>query len=525
MLSHGTLLSAGTRRAVSLAIAALLCGGASPAPQLDLLITGGELVDGTGASPVRADVGVRGDRIVFVGDAAAARVQVRRRIDAGGKLVTPGFIDPHTHSGGDLAAADAGRRSALNHVMQGVTTVFVGNDGGGAIQASPRRDTGANVARFVGFGPVRRAVIGDADRDPTAAELDRMRGLVAKAMCEGAFGFSAGLYYAPQSFAKTDEVVALAREAAIRDGVYETHLREEGSGGIGLAAAVDEAIAVGRRAGLPVHIAHIKALGVDVHGQAPSIAAKVEAARASGVRVTADQYPWAASGTRLTSALAPRWAMDGGRKALRGRLSDPRLAADMAENLRRRGGAGAVLITGGEHRGKRLDSLAAEWGIDPVAAAIRVIGENGDAPIASFNMAEADIHMFAVQPWVVASSDASGGHPRRFGSFAERWRRFVREKKLLTPAEFVHRASGLTATIFGLKDRGVIRKGAFADIAVIDPDRLAARATYEKPAELAVGADFVLVNGRLVVDGGRATGALPGRPLAKPRDPQWSCPE
>ena len=204
--------------------AGLLCSGAAPAP-LDVLIVGGELIDGTGASAVRADVGVKGDRIVFVGDAAAARVEAHRRIDASGKLVTPGFIDPHTHSGADLSATSARRRAALNHVMQGVTTVMIGNDGGGEIEAPEELDTGVNVARFVGFGAVRRAVIGDADRDPSGDELARMRGLVASAMCDGAVGFSAGLYYAPQSFAKTDEVAALAREAAVRSGVYDTHRR------------------------------------------------------------------------------------------------------------------------------------------------------------------------------------------------------------------------------------------------------------------------------------------------------------
>ncbi|MEA1013933.1 N-acyl-D-amino-acid deacylase family protein [Sphingosinicella sp. LY1275] len=510
---------------LSLTVAGLLCGAAAPPAPFDLLIVGGELIDGTGAGAVRADIGVKGDRIVFVGNAAVANVQADRRIDASGKLVTPGFIDPHTHSGGDLAAKDPGRRAALNHVMQGVTTVLVGNDGGGAIDPAPARDTGVNVARFVGFGPVRRAVIGDADRDPSPDELAQMRGLVATAMCEGAIGFSTGLYYAPQSFAKTGEVVALAREAALRGGIYDTHLREEGSGGIGLAASVDEAIAVGRGAGLPVHIAHIKALGADVHGQAPSIIAKIDAARASGLRVTADQYPWAASGTRLTSALVPGWAMDGGRDALRARLDDPKLAVGMEENLRRRGGAGAVLISGGKHKGKRLDALAAEWNVDPVAAAIRVIREDGNAPIASFNMAEADIHMFAAQSWVMASSDASSGHPRRYGSFAERWQRFVRDAKVVTPAAFVQRATMLTASTFGLEGRGVIREGNYADIAVIDPARFTARATYEKPTELATGADFVLVNGALVVADGQPTGALPGRHLAKPRDPSWSCPE
>ncbi|HEY0113105.1 MAG TPA: amidohydrolase family protein, partial [Allosphingosinicella sp.] len=428
-------------RRLLLLAAALLSGcvasGRASDP-FDLLIVGGEVLDGTGAPSRRADVGIAGDRIAFVGDAAAARVKAKRRIDASGRLVAPGFIDPHTHSAEDLGSEDRFRRAALNHLMQGVTTVFIGNDGGGdpgvgrQMAAFAAAGTGVNVGAFVGFGPIRRQVVGESDRAATSAEVAEMRTHVARGMCEGALGFSTGLYYAPQSFAKTDEVVALAREAAARGGLYESHLRDEGSDNIGLLAAVDEAIGIGRAAGLPVHIAHIKALGVDVHGQAPRVVELIEAARSTGLRMTADQYPWSASGTRLTSALVPRWAMDGGRNALQARFGDAavatRLREGMVDNLRRRGGAGAVLIIGGSHAGLRLDKVAASWSIDPISAAIRIMTEEGDAPIASFNMAEADIETFARQPWVVASSDAVDGHPRRFGSFAERWRKFVRSR-------------------------------------------------------------------------------------------------
>ena len=457
-----------------------------------------------------------------------------RVIDARGLTVAPGFIDPHTHSGDDLASEDPRRRLAANHLMQGVTTIFVGNDGGGdpdvgrALARFAALGTGPNVAAFVGFGPVRREVVGEADRRPNAAELAAMRRLVAKGMCEGAVGFSAGLFYVPQRFAETGEVVALASEAGARGGVYDTHLRDEGSDNIGLLPAVREAIEIGRKAGIPVHIAHVKALGADVHGQSRAIIAEVERARAAGVRVTADQYPWEASGTRISSALVPSWAMDGGRQALRARLADPaqrrRIEAGMRDKLRRRGGPASILITGGPKRGQTLEALAAKTGADPVQAAIAILETDGDAAIASFNMNPADVDALAVQPWVVTGSDASEGHPRRFGSFAEGWRRFVRDKRLMSAGEFVHRSSFRTAQIFGLEGRGAIRAGNFADVVILDPDKYRPNATYETPTELSEGVRTVLVNGRITVENGRPTGLLAGRAIAKPRSPRWTCP-
>ena len=531
----------GFPRALALRIAALMpaaglagsCASAGdPLPGVDLLIVGGSLIDGTGADPSRSDIGITGDKISFVGDAARAGLAARRTIDASGLIVAPGFIDPHTHSAEDLSAPEASRRAALNHLMQGVTTIFFGNDGGGDMKQFERLSAtpgiGVNAASFVGFGPVRREVMGDSARAPDPAELARMKAAVARGMCAGAFGFSTGLYYAPQSFAKTAEVSALAAEAGSRGGIYESHLRDEGSDNIGLEAAVDEALAIGRSARLPVHIAHIKALGVDVHGKAPDIIRKVDAARAAGLRVTADQYPWTASGTRISSALVPRWAMEGGRAELNKRLADPalqaRLRADMADNLRRRGGADTLLIIGGKHQGQRLDAVARAWKIDPLAAATRILLEEGDAPIASFNMISTDIEAFARQPWVVGSSDAVDGHPRKFGSFALRWQQFVRERKLLTPAAFVHRTSGLTASIFGVSGRGTLVRGNFADIAIFHPLRFAAKATYDNPTAVAEGVQTVIVNGQLAVEAGKPTGALAGKPLRKPRSSAWTCP-
>ena len=382
------------------AIAALTLGAAPP-PRADLLIRGGNIYPGGGA-PFTGDVAIGGDRILAIG--RRLNLPARRVIDARGMIVAPGFIDPHTHVGEQLASGDARERLVPGFLMQGVTTAVIGNDGGGApdmAAALGYRNIGVNYAAHVGFGAVRKAVIGEADRPPTEAELGRMKRLVADAMCGGAIGLSSGLFYAPQSFARTDEVAALATEAGRRGGFYDSHIRDESSYGIGLAAAIDEAIAIGRLGGLPVNISHIKALGVDVHGQAPAIIARVEAAQRAGQHVTADQYPWDASGTSLAAALVPRWAQDGGRAALLARFDDPalaaRLRADMTENLRKRGGAQSLLITEGPFKGQRLDAVARTKAMDPVGAAIAVIRAH-DPSVASFNQVEGDIAAFMRRP-------------------------------------------------------------------------------------------------------------------------------
>lgn len=508
---------------VGLAVPAL---GAAPASKpVDLLIRGGTVYTGSDA-PFTGDVAIAGDRILAVGrrfPGAAKRV-----IDARGMIVAPGFIDPHTHIGEDLASDDPRTRLIPAFLMQGVTTAFIGNDGGGdpdvarVLGGAATRPVGINHATYVGFGAVRRQVMGVANRAPSEVELGRMRSLVAGAMCRGALGLSTGLFYAPQSFAKTEEVVALAREAGRRGGIYDSHLRDESSYTIGLAAAVDEAIAIGRDARLPVHISHIKALGVDVQGQAPAIVAKVEAARRSGQAVTADQYPWSASGTSLAAALVPLWAQDGGREKLLERLDDPRLRAGMAENLRRRGGPAALLITEGALRGRTLAEIARNRGEDPVAAAIAVIRE-GDPAIASFNQIEPDIKAFMRRPWVMTGSDASTGHPRTYGSFARKYAKYVVAERVLTLRQFIERSTSLAAGTFGLDGRGRLKPGAFADVVVFDPRRYAARATYAQPALTAAGVRTVLVNGILAIDDGALTGKAAGRALPH-RPTPGTCP-
>ena len=323
------------RHALLLGLLALIgCATSDTSPEpADLLIRGGTIYTGSDA-PFVGDVTVTGDRIRSVSPHAA--VSAERVIDAAGMIVAPGFIDPHTHVGDDLASADAAVRLIPNFLMQGVTTAFIGNDGGGdpdvgrVLASAAAKPVGINYAAYVGFGAIREKVVGQADRAPDPAELAGMRALVADAMCEGALGLSTGLFYAPQSFARTDEVVSLAREAGLRGGVYDSHIRDESSYTIGLAAAVGEAIEIGRRAALPVNISHIKALGVDVHGQAPAIIARIEAAQRAGQKVTADQYPWSASGTSLAAALIPLWAQDGGRLLSSRASAIPRLPPGFA---------------------------------------------------------------------------------------------------------------------------------------------------------------------------------------------------
>ena len=501
--------------------------GAAPEPAADLIVRGGTVYPGD-AAPFRGDVAVRGDRVVAVGPQIG--ITARRVIDARGMVVVPGFIDPHTHMADDLVSPDAATRLIPAFLLQGVTTAFVGNDGGGAVEvgkllaSAAAWPVGINYAAYVGFGEVRSHVIGAADRAPTRTELSAMRGLVASAMCEGALGLSTGLFYAPQSYARTDEVVALAREAAARGGVYDSHLRDESSYTVGLLGAVEEALTIGREAGIPVQISHIKALGVDVEGQAPEVIARVEAARARGQRVTADQYPWNASGTTLVASLVPGWAQEGGRAAMLRRFDDPgvaaRLRAGMAENLRRRGGAAKLLITEGADSGRTLEQLAG--GGDPLDAALAAI-RRGDPAIASFNQSERDIRAFMARPWVMTGSDASGGHPRVWGSFARKWAEYVRGRRVLTPRQFVERSATLAADTFGLTGRGRLRAGGYADLVVLDPTRYAARATYAQPTLPATGVRTVVVNGVVAVDQGRLTGAAAGRALPH-RSPPGSCP-
>jgi N-acyl-D-aspartate/D-glutamate deacylase len=483
------------------------------------------VIDGTGGAAFKADLGIAGDRIVFVGDAATANRQTDRVIEATGLIVSPGFIDPHTHTANDLSNPKL--KSNLPYLAQGVTTVVTGNDGGSPFPVAPaladwnRQGIGSNAMLLVGHGTVRSLTLGSVDVQPSAEQLAKMKLLIKQAMDDGAFGMSTGLYYAPGSFAGTEEVIELARVVAENGGIYDSHMRDESSYNIGLLGSIEEIIRIGREAKLPVQISHIKALGADVWGKSEQVIALVDRSRNEGVEVTANQYPYTASGTSLTASLVPRWAEDGGTARLLKRIDDPavrpRLLTEMENNLKRRGGADSLLITSAKDfslKGKRLGAIAKEWNKTPVQAAIEII-RRGGAGVASFNMIESDIENFMKQDWVMTGSDGSDGHPRKYGTYPHKIREYVLNRKVISMPRMIQASSLQVAETFKLRERGKICDGFFADVIVFDEKTIAARSTYEQPELLATGMKYVIVNGKLAIDNGKYTGALAGRTLRK----------
>jgi N-acyl-D-aspartate/D-glutamate deacylase len=522
------------KRLVLTALVWCAATSASAPPHVDVVIRGGTVYTGAETPPFVGDVELEGDRIVYVGRSRGTAAD--KVIDARGMIVAPGLIDAHTHPDSYIRSPDAEARLNLPWLAQGVSTVVIGVDGYGSFEvakdshALEASGIGTNAVPFVGFGAIRGRVLGEDARAPTAAELAEEKRLAASAMCEGAYGLSTGLFYPPQSFAKTDEVAAVASEAGRRGGMYDTHQRDESNYSIGLLASTKEAIAIGRIAGTPVHFAHLKALGVDVQGQAPALIATIEAARRAGQAVTADQYPWLASGSSVDAALVPSWAMDGGYAKLIARFDDPstlaRLKTEMAENLRRRGGAKSLLLTaqGQPWSGKSLADMATQWQLTPIDAAIRILrtpDAAGTGPagtdVASFNMADRDVDLIMKQPWVVTSSDGSNGHPRQYATFPKLYRTYVVERKVIGLGQFIRRSTGATADMYRIPQRGYLRRGYYADVVVLDPKRYAPRADYLHPRVTSVGVAALFVNGRLALSDGAATGVAAGRALLRPR--------
>ncbi|HWP36515.1 MAG TPA: D-aminoacylase [Gemmatimonadales bacterium] len=500
-------------------------------PPYDLLIRGGRVLDGSGNPWYAADVAVRGGRIAALGNLSEA--QAARVVDASGLYVAPGFIDAHSHAGPALATPDLSTAEQL--LMQGVTTVFVNPDGGGPVDliaqkaALLKHGLGVNVALLVPHGSVREAVLGMQDREPSAAELVRMRHLVRSGMEAGAFGLSSGPFYAPGSYSKTEELVELAKVVAQFGGAYTSHIRDESDYTIGVVAAVDEVIRVAREARIPGVVTHIKALGPRVWGYSLALVQRIDRARGEGVEVYADQYPYDASGTSLTAALVPRWAEVGGDTALQRRLRTAperaRIRAEMLDNLDRRGGADRLQFR--RHRpdpsieGRTLGAIARERGKEPVDAAMELIAAGG-AAVVSFNMLELDIETLMRQPWTMTASDGDlvrfgegVPHPRGNGTFPRKIRRYVLDRPVVDLAFAIRSMTALPASVFRLSDRGGLRPGMVADLVVFDLQRIRDTATYERPHQLAEGMVYVIVNGGLAVDRGRATGAKHGIVLAK----------
>ena len=512
-------------RGFALGFIALILGACQSALQADTLIENGSVFVGDNSAAQNLVIAIKDDRILYVGP-QADNIQAEKIVDATGMIVAPGFIDPHTHSIEDLESSDHSKRQNLNYQFQGVTTVINGNDGFGDpdIAGTSERLTdagiGTNTAFFIGHGALRQSVMGGDDRAPTPVELTGMKDQIQAAMENGGLGLSTGLFYAPGSFSDTDEVVELAKVAAQYGGVYDSHIRDESTYSVGLLTAIDEIIEIAEQADIPVHIAHIKALGVDVWGASDDIIAAVELARAKGLRVTADQYPWRASGTRISNALIPRWVKAGSEADYMARLNNPELSeqirSETAENLRKRGGPEAVLITSGEPGwiNKTLLQVSQDFGQDPIDMAIE-IANKGDARIASFNMNPKDVENFMVQDWVMTSSDGSTGHPRKFASYPKKYRDYVIDKPLLSIESFLYRSSGQVAETFNLCERGFLKNGFFADLVIFDPEEYSPLADFQNAERLSTGVQYLFVNGTMTIDNGEALPALPGKVVRK----------
>lgn len=511
--------------AIILAVFAIISCDQNDSSQInvDILITGGTVYSGHDSAAEMLDIAITGDHIVYVGPPIPTSAETT--IDATGLIVAPGFIDPHTHSLANLKDPD--RKLNANYLTQGVTTVFNGNDGGGPSNIRETLDEleengiGTNTALFVGQGTVRQSVMQMRDEAPTYGELEIMKSHVRIAMQEGALGLSTGLYYAPGSYSTTEEVAEIAKEIAPFDGIYESHIRDESTYNIGLLGAIKEVIDIARTAGIKGHVGHIKALGVDVWGQSAEAIEMIEAAQAEGLRISADQYPWMATGTGVVGALLPRYVQAGGVEAMHARLRDPEqlptIKAEMAENMRKRGGKDALLLSGGDGNmvvGRTLGEEAEARGKDPIDTAIEIIFEGG-SNIANFAINEDDLKAFIQKPWVMTSSDGSFGHPRKFATFPTKYKNYVVEKKYISLQDFIHRSTGLTADTFKLCDRGYIEADRYADIVIFDPDEFAPVADFVNPRELSVGVKYLLVNGGLAIDGGELTGELFGRGLTR----------
>ncbi|HKZ32827.1 MAG TPA: D-aminoacylase [Vicinamibacteria bacterium] len=521
-------------RAVLVAAALGIAAGVS-AEDYDLLIRNGRVVDGTGAPWRRADVAVRGDTIVAI----SARIDgpARRKVDVGNRVVAPGFIDLHSHARPGIFAF----AGAPNYVRQGVTTLVEGPDGSSALPLGPFLDKvealgpGVNFASLVGHGSIREAVLGRANRAPTAAELARMQELVRQAMREGAFGLSTGLFYVPGSFAHTDEVIALARVAGELGGIHTSHMRDEATG---VLDSVRETIAIGEEAQLPTQVTHHKLIGRAAWGRSAESLTLVREARERGVDVTIDQYPYTASSTTLQAALLPAWAQEGGAEALRHRLADPAERARILEAVKgrirnERGGGDPRNITiaacGFDHalEGRTLADILEGRGLPATVESAAVLAleivERGGASGIFHAISEEDVERILASPYTMVASDGEipafgqgAPHPRSYGTFARVLGVYVREKRLLTLEEAIRRMSSMPAARLGLGDRGLLRPGMRADLVVLDPATVRDLATFEKPHQYAKGVSLVVVNGEIVLDGERMTGARPGRVLRGP---------
>lgn len=555
-------------RALSIAASSLLCLAAS-AQDYETLFVGGHVLDGSGAPAVRADVAVSNGRIVDVGD--LGRATARRVVHAEGLMIVPGFIDLHSHAdgggeSGGLRSPDANRRAAPNLVAQGVTTVVVNHDGRSLLDLARQRAQleerrfGPNAILMVGHNTIRRAALTTPRKDRTATtdELNTMMALVRDGMDAGAWGLSAGLEYEPGIWSTTDELIALVRQIKPYRGLYIVHERSSGIDPMWFVPSRDttdtspptmldsilETIAVAETTGVTSVATHIKARGQDYWGKAGEMIAALQAARDRGVPIFADQYPYDTSGSDGTMVLIPRWVADDYAGdttsyaiALQAALADDdtaeQLARDVMHEILQRGGPGNIVVLDHPDRsfiGKTVGQLATTRGVTVVETAYLLQFEGyrdqfGGATIRGFSLSEDDIKKFAVQPWVATASDAGVSlpgepfiHSRYYGTFPRKIRKYALDEKLISVEQAIRSMTGLPADILELDDRGYVREGYVADLAVLDLAALRDLSTFFEPHQYPAGVPFVLVNGKFVVDAGEITWALPGRVLTREDD-------
>ncbi len=558
------------RARVLLLVVVLLLGanataaGDEAAEAFDLLITGGRVVDGSGNPWVQTDIGIRGDRIVARGKLAGH--PARRVIDATGLVVAPGFIDMLGQS--ELSLLVDSR--AESKIRQGITTEITGEGGSAAPQNNrtledldpfvtlfkieidwrdfagyfarlERQGIALNFGSYIGATQARQSVMGSEKRAPTTAELEQMKKLVAEAMEQGALGLSTSLVYAPANYATTDELVELARVAAGYGGAYASHMRGEGRG---IFAALEETFTIARQAGIPVEIFHLKLAGKDMWGRMKDVVARIEAARASGLDITADQYPYLAGATALDSCIPP-WAHAGGRQDMMKRLRDPTERARLRREISQpgqdwenfywmSGGAPGVMVSSVNnpalkvYEGLRLSEVARQRGQDSLEALFDVLlADEAQTSAIYFIMSEEDVIEAMKQPWVSVGTDYPAvrtdgplgswkPHPRAYGSYPRILRRYVRDLKVLSLEEAIRKMTSLPAQRLGLAGRGLLVPGYFADVVLIDLDRIRDLATFEQPHQYSTGVEYVLINGQVVLDKGQMTTARPGRVLRGP---------
>ena len=531
-------------------------------PPYDLVITGGSVLNGEGAPPVRADVGIRAGRIAAIGDLAAAAAT--RRIDASGLTVSPGFIDMHNHS--DYTILVEPKSESM--IRQGVTTMVLGEsrsagpikagsdeararaDGvtvdwttlGGYFAKLEQQHMSTNIASYVGEEQVWTHVKGYGESPATPAELDAMKALIAQAMEDGAMGLSTALLQPPSSFAKTADLIELAKTATRYGGIYSSHIRDEGEG---VFRAIDEAIQVGKGAGIPVDIIHMKIAHQKLWGRASEIIAMVQKARDQGYDIRANVYPYTAGQNNLSS-IVPPWAHDGGREKMLERLGDPAARNRMRDEvmnglpnwynhyLATGDGWGGMILVSLKHerntpfQGRRMSELIAARGGHPADVLFDVlIEENGSVPTVFFHHSEADMQLILQQPWTSIGSDGSAvnpdgptgrthPHPRYYGTFPRVLGRYVRELKTITLPDAVKKMTSMNADKIGIKDRGRLKPGMWADVTVFDAARVIDRATFENPRQFPVGIDYVIVNGVVTIDKAVHTGQMAGKVIYGP---------